>query len=118
LTGDQLFFTTTAGTGALTDIDQRVNLGGSTKSIDLRAATAGAMTQLASAGGAGGEVALAIDPTGNVTRIITVTDRTINVVAATTPVRIVPTGINGSGKPPTSFIGWFFRSTGLHGYGY
>jgi type IV pilus assembly protein PilY1 len=118
LTGDQLFFTTTAGTGALTDIDQRVNLGGSTKSIDLRAATAGAMTQLASAGGAGGEVALAIDPTGNVTRIITVTDRTINVVASPTPVRVAPTGINGAGKPPTSFIGWFFRSTGLHGYGY
>jgi hypothetical protein len=76
------------------------------------------MTQIASAGGAGGEVALAVDSTGTVTRIITVTDRTINVVASATPVRVVPTGINGSGKPPTGFIGWFFRSTGLHGYGY
>lgn len=113
--GDQLFFATTTGT--VTDIDQRIGLSGSTRQVDLKASTAGTMVQLASAGGAGGEVGLAVDAKGNVTKIITITDRTINVQPAGS-LRLAPNGINGSGKPPTSLVGWFFRSLGPHGYGY
>jgi type IV pilus assembly protein PilY1 len=114
--GDQLFFATTTGT--VTDIDQRGSLGGTTQDINLKAAIAGSMSQVAAAGGAGGEVGLAVDQAGNVTKIITVTDRTINVAPASSSLKMIPTGMNGSGKPPTSLVGWFFRSTGPRGYGY
>jgi hypothetical protein len=107
--GDHLYFATTSGT--VTNIDSRGALGGSTYSVDLSATLASGRSSLTTtAGGAGGTVLVATDSSGT-TRVITVTDQTINVSAPQTG-NLKAAQINGVGQTPTGFVGWFLKSTG------
>ena len=45
------------------------------------------------------------------TRVVTVTDQTINVSPVQT-VNLAAPAINGNGQTPTGLLGWFFKATG------
>jgi type IV pilus assembly protein PilY1 len=107
--GDHLYFGTTSGT--VTNIDSRGHLGGATYSVDLGATFASSLSTLANtAGGTGGTVLVAKNASGQ-TQVITVTDQQINVSPPQT-IQISAPPVNGVGKTPSSFLGWFFRATG------
>jgi len=107
--GDHLYFATTKG--SVTNIDSRGSLSGSTYSVDLGAALSSSRTALTTtAGGAGGTTLVATNSSGQ-TRVITVTDQTINVSPVQT-VNLTAPAINGAGQTPTGLLGWFFKATG------
>ena len=104
--GDHLFFATTSG--SVTDIDKRGALTGSTYNVDMGVTLASSRTALTtSSGGAGGTVLVAKNSSG-VTKVITVTDQKINVSSPSGTLHVTA----GTTPPPTTFLGWFFRSTG------
>ena len=110
--GDHLYFATTKG--SVTNIDSRGSLSGSTYSVDLGAAISSSRTALTTtAGGAGGTTLVATNSSGQ-TRVITVTDQTINVSPAQT-LNLNGPAINGTGQTPTGLVGWFYKATG-HAY--
>lgn len=108
-TGQGLFYATTSGN--ITDIDKRGTLGGATYATYFNTPTT--QTSLASGvGGAGGTPAIAKDASGNVL-VITVTDQTINVSApGTSGANLAGPGVNGTGRNPTSLIGWILKASG------
>ena len=63
------------------------------------------------AGGAGGAVLVATNNSGQ-TKVITVTDQTINVSSPSGTLKLTAAAPNGVGQTPTGLLGWFFRNSG------
>jgi len=108
--GDHLFFATTSG--SVTNIDSRGSLGGSTYNVDMTTGFSSSRTALATnAGGAGGTVLVATNNSGQ-TKVITVTDQTINISSPSGTLKLTAPSINGVGQTSTGLLGWFLRSSG------